>query len=119
MSRLVFGEYVRMGGDLHRVVSWRGETVKLQAVSSGAIHRVPRAELPAVITVHPTATYRKARVTILGYNDDDTVDIGVHNLTDAKRLKLPSVDASPGGMSVGTVKLSELSKIHEGIPGGE
>jgi len=40
-----------------------------------------------------------ARVTILGYNDDDTVDIGVHNLKDAKRLTLPSVDASPGGVN--------------------
>lgn len=119
MTRLVFGEYVRMAGGLQRVVSWRGETVKLETVSSGAIHEVPRAELPAVITVQPTARYRKARVTILGYNDDDTVDIGVLDLKDAKRLKLTSVDASPGGMSILTVQLSELSEIREGIPDGE
>src|SRR5690606_40974118 len=76
--RLVLGEYVRMGGILRRVISRNAEIARVQTVSSGAIRDVPREELPPTFVISPSARYRKTRVTILEYLDDDMVLIGVH-----------------------------------------
>jgi len=115
--RLVLGEYVRMGGILRRVISRNAEIARVQTVSSGAIRDVPREELPPTFVISPSARYRKTRVTILEYLDDDMVLIGVHGAPDARRLKLSSIDTSPGGMSTGVVRLSELSDFHDGSAG--
>ncbi|MFL0411588.1 hypothetical protein ACH0AH_10465 [Microbacterium paludicola] len=114
--RLVLGEYVMTGGILRRVISRHAGIVRVQTVSSGAIREFPREELPPTFVVSPSAMYRKTRVTIVEYLDDDTVLIGVDGVPDARRLKMSSIDTSPGGMSTGVVRLTELRAFDDGIP---